>query len=166
MDFQIGDTVIHRVHGFGKIVSIEEMMNAGIIQPCYVVEIELMKLWVPVEKASEGSLRFPAKRNQFRALFNILRAPGESLPDQQYQRQMELRQRTQNRTLEGLCHVIRDLTDRSRHHTLNQNDSQVLYRAKESLLDEWVISQGTLRSDASRELDELLGGDQPKPKDK
>jgi RNA polymerase-interacting CarD/CdnL/TRCF family regulator len=85
---------------------------------------------------------------QFELLFDILRTPGDRLPDQQYQRKIELRERMQKTTVEGLCHVIRDLRDRKRKHTLNQNDSSVLYRAEELLLDEWVLALGDERTSA------------------
>lgn len=65
----------------------------------------------------------------------------------------------QKSTLGDLCHVIRDLNDRARYHTLNQNDSTVLFRAEEHLLDEWVLSLGAERSIALQELEILLQGD-------
>jgi hypothetical protein len=42
---------------------------------------------------------------------------------------------------------------------LNQNDSTVLFRAEEHLLDEWVLSLGAERSIALQELEILLQGD-------
>lgn len=159
MNFKVGDTVVHWTHGLGKIIAIDEMLLAGNKQQYYVVEVELLKLWVPVENAEEGSLRFPSESSQFILLFDILRVQGKQLPDHQYQRKIDLRERMQKRTLGSLCHVIRDLRDRSRLHSLNQNDSSVLFRAEELLLDEWVHSLGTKRSNALSELEILLRSD-------
>ncbi len=159
MDYEVGDAVVHWTHGLGTIIAIDEIHLAGITQQYYVVEIEPLKLWVPFAEAHGGSLRFPTESTQFKRFFNILRTPGESLPDNQYQRKLLLRERMQKRSLEDLCHVIRDLTDRSRHHPLNQNDASVLFRAEEHLLDEWALSLGVERSKALRELEILLRGD-------
>ena len=159
MNYEVGDTVVHWTHGLGRVIAIDEMQLSGITQKYYVVEIQLLKLWVPVAEAQEGSLRFPTETAQFKRLFDILRTPGESLPDNQYQRKLTLRERMQKSTLDGLCHVIRDLTDRSRHHTLNQNDASILFRAEEHLLDEWALSLGVERSSALRELEVLLRRD-------
>lgn len=159
MNFEVGDTVVHWTHGLGTVIAIDEMHLAAITQQYYVVEIELLKLWVPIAEAQEGSLRFPTESAQFKKLFDILRMPGKSLPNNQYQRKLNLRERMQKRSLEGLCHVIRDLTDRSRYHPLNQNDASVLFRAEEHLLDEWALSLGVERSNALRELEVLLRGD-------
>lgn len=159
MNYAVGDTVVHWTHGLGTVIAIDQMDLAGKMQQYYVVEVNLLKLWVPVEEASGGSIRLPTESVTFRLLFDILRMPGKGLPEKHQQRKIVLRERMQKRTLEGLCHVIRDLTDRSRHHTLNENDAAVLYRAEEHLLDEWVFSLGAERSHALRDLEVLLRGD-------
>lgn len=157
--YNIGDTIVHWTYGLGTIVAIDQKDIAGVTQQYYVVAVEPLKIWVPVEEANGCSIRFPTESIHFTALFDILRTPGELLPDHQFQRKNELRDRMQKRTLGALCHVIRDLTDRSRQHPLNQNDTSVLSRAEEHLLDEWVLSLGAERSTASSELDVLLRGD-------
>lgn len=163
MNYNIGDTIVHWTHGLGTVIAIDEMDLAGTTQQYYVVQVQQLKLWVPVEEANEGSIRFPTESGRFEGLFEILRLAGEPLPNQQYQRKIALRERMQKRTLEDLCHVIRDLSDRSRQHTLNQNDASVLFRAEEHLLDEWVLSLGAERTKALSELEVLLKGDISEP---
>lgn len=158
MNYEIGDTVVHWTHGLGKVIAIDEMNLSGTTQQYYVVEVQLLKLWVPIEEGNKGSIRFPTEKIQFDMLFDILRMSGERLPDNQYQRKLVLRERMQKRTLADLCHVIRDLTDRSRSHTLNQYDAFVLFSAEEHLLDEWVLSLGAERSDALSALEVMLQG--------
>jgi len=161
MNYEIGDTIVHWTHGLGTVIAIDQMDLAGITQEYYVIKVDLLKLWVRVEDANAGSIRLPTERVEYTLLFDILRTPGKLLPDNQYQRKNQLRERMQKRTLEGLCHVIRDLTDRSRDHTLNQNDAAVLFRAEEHLLDEWVLSLGVERTNALHELEGLLGTSLP-----
>jgi CarD family transcriptional regulator len=156
MNYEIGETVVHQTHGLGTVIGIDQMNLAGKTQQYYVVKVDNLDLWVPVEEAHLGAIRLPTERVHFKVLFDILRTPGKRLPEKQYQRKIDLRERMQKSTPEGLCHVIRDLTDRSRQHTLNQNDAAVLYRAEEQLLDEWVLSLGVDRSSALSELEELL----------
>lgn len=164
MNFKIGDTIVHWTHGLGTVIAIDEMDLAGVTQQYYVVQVQLLKMWVPVDEADQGSIRLPTESAKFEELFHILRRPGEPLSNQQYQRKLALRERMQKRTLEDLCHVIRDLTDHARQHTLNQNDAGVLFRAEEHLLDEWVLALGAERSEALQELEDLLKEDSPQPK--
>lgn len=156
MFYKIGDIVVHWTYGVGSVIAIEDIQLAGVSRSYYVIEIASLKLWVPVDEAMNGSLRHPMEGNQFKHLFEILRMPGQVLPDRYFQRKIALRNRMQKRTLEGLCHVIRDLTDRSRNHSLSSEDASVLFSAQESLLDEWVISLGTERSKALMEMEVLL----------
>ncbi len=154
--FKIGDVIVHWTYGLGTVVGIDQKDIGGIAQQFYIVEVGLLKIWVPVEEVELSSIRFPTESSRFRANLDILRTLGEQLPEHQFKRKIELRDRMQQRTLGDLCHVIRDLTDRSHQHSLNQNDSSVLFRAEEHLLDEWVISLGAERSNALGELKQLL----------
>ena len=159
--YHIGDTIVHWNYGLGTVVAIEERDIGGVTQLYYVVDVENLQLWVPVEEANVSSLRFPTESFQFEALFDILRTPGETLPDNQYQRRLELQERMHKKTLADLCHLIRDLADRSRQFPPNQNDNIALSRAEEILVDEWVRSLGVERATANDELDLLLRGGLP-----
>ena len=163
MEYKIGDTIVHRTYGIGTVTAIEQKHIAGVTQQYYVIEVDLLKLWVPVISANEGSLRFPAKSVQFKMYFNILRRPGKQLPDNNFQRRNELRDRMKTRALEDLCQIIRDLKDRSRHHSLTQNDISVLSHAEKSLLDEWVLSLSVDRTNAEHKLEDLLSENIPEP---
>lgn len=163
MIYKVGDTIVHWAHGVGKVVAIDQKDIAGAAQQYYVVEVAQFKLWVPVDDANEGSIRLPMDSDQFVKLFDVLRIPGGALPDNQYLRKMELSKRMQKRTLVEVCRVLRDLKDRSRKHTLNQNDSALFMRAEEYLLSEWVIAMGVERSIAHQELDALLQGNLSEP---
>jgi len=156
MNYDIGDTVVHWTHGVGKVIAIDQIKLDEIAREYYVVEIGLLKLWVPIDEENIGAIRQLTASDQFQGLFEILRKVGKDLPDNQFKRKLELRERMQKRTLEGVCHVIRDLTDRSLQHPLNQNDSSILYHAEEHLLDEWSLSMSIDRNDALHELEELL----------
>lgn len=158
-NYKIGDTVVHWTHGLGKVVAIDEMHLSGMKQVYYVVEAGVLKLWVPVEEANTASIRLPVESGTFRQMIRILQTPGVQLAANPYKRKAELKDRMQKRTLADLCHLIRDLANLSRHKALNENDADVLFRAEEFLLDEWVYSLGTERSHAQDELDHLLRGD-------
>jgi RNA polymerase-interacting CarD/CdnL/TRCF family regulator len=156
MNYKIGDTVVHWTHGLGSVTAIEEIHLAENSKWYYVVEVQTLKLWVPIDEAMNGSLRLPMESSQFKSLLEILRTPAQPLPDRYFQRKLVLRNRMEKRTLEGLCNLIRDLTGRSRNHSLSSEDSSVLFSAQEHLLDEWVVSLGTDRSEALQEMEVLL----------
>lgn len=156
MNYKNGDTIVHWTYGLGKIIRIEEKQLGEIKQPYYVVEINRLMIWVPVDEGNQGSIRFPLESQHFKALFDILRMQGEGLPDPYDKRKMKLQERMKKWTLPGLCHLIRDLSDLSQSHRLNPFDANVLSWAEERLLDEWVFSLGTERSKAIDEMNIFL----------
>jgi len=160
MTYQIGDQVVHRNYGPGKIIGIEEKQLGKKTCEYYVVETSQVTLWVPVD-AAENSLRFPAASAEFQELLTLLDGSGERLPDHHVERQDVLAIRMKNRTLEDICNVIRDLTSHSRNHPLNRNDNEIMRRAQEFLLNEWEMALGTPRAEARQELADLLQVIQP-----
>ncbi len=156
MNYHIGDQVVHWNYGPGRIIGIDEKVLENKARVYYVVEIGRTTLWVPVGEKGEKSIRPPTSRSEFKQLLNLLRGPGEQLPEQQYERQNQLAERMQKRTLSDVCFIIRDLVTRSRTQRLNRNDSETLKRAEEFLLSEWELSMGTPREAAEHELESLL----------
>jgi RNA polymerase-interacting CarD/CdnL/TRCF family regulator len=160
MNYQVGDQVIHSTYGPGMITAFDEKSLAGQTRRYYVVDTGELTLWVPIDEMIENRIRPPTGSFEFKTFLKILRSPGEGLPDQHNERKNQLVERMHNRALENICFVIRDLSTRSLHHTLNFNDRSILKRAEEYLLDEWELSLGTERSSALRELEVLLTEDQ------
>jgi RNA polymerase-interacting CarD/CdnL/TRCF family regulator len=156
MNYQIGDQVVHWLYGLGKVTSIDEMSLAGQTRLYYVVVIDQLTIWVPVVETGQSCLRIPTTSSDFKLLLNLFDGPGTQLPDHQHERQKELAQRMQRKTLGDICHIICDLNSRSRVQKLTRNDYSVLKRAKELLLIEWEVSLGTPHASALRELDVLL----------
>jgi RNA polymerase-interacting CarD/CdnL/TRCF family regulator len=155
MTYQIGAQIIHKNYGPGKITGIEEKQLGKKACEYYVVETSQVTLWVPVD-AAENSLRFPVENVEFQELLALLYGSGERLPDHHVERQNVLALRMKNRTLEEICNIIRDLTSRSRNHSLNRNDNEIMQRAQEFLLNEWEMVLGIPRTEARQELADLL----------
>ena len=161
MQYQINEQVIHWTFGAGKIIAIDEKTLGGKTRLYYVFEAEGTTLWVPVEEGEESSLRPPTPSADFLELLDVFNTPGESLPDQQYQRQTELATRMRRKTLYDVCCVIRDLTARAHTRKLNRNDAEILRRAEDMLLAEWELSLGADRQQAQRELERLVSAIPP-----
>jgi CarD family transcriptional regulator len=155
MDYQIGDQVVHRNYGPGKIIAIDEKQLSGEFRTYYVVEAGELTLWVPID-AAENSIRYPTSETAFKEMLNYLSGEGEPLPEHQTERYEALAARMKSRSLMDICLILRDLTARSRNHLLNRNDNEVFKRAEEYILNEWELAMGTPRVIARQELESLL----------
>lgn len=155
--YVIGDRVIHRNYGPATITGIEKKQLGKKTDEYYVLETGQATLWVPVD-ATEFSIRYPLDTARFQELLTLLYGVGERLPDHHAERSEVLAIRMKNRTLTDLCHIIHDLTSRSRSQPLTKNDNEFLARAQDLLLNEWETVLGTPREIARQELTKLLQG--------
>src|SRR5512135_908182 len=142
MDFHIGDKVIHCTHGLGDIVDIEEKTIQGHLTNCYVLRIDEMQVWVPVDDPQQRSLRRPVQPEEFDRLFSILTGPSNQLQDDRILRKDQLLAGLRDGQLASICHVVRDLTVYKRVRKLNDQENSILERATKSLLTEWTYSLG------------------------
>ena len=81
MGFQIGDKVIHCTFGLGEIVNIEEKTIRGQLANCYVVRINDLTTWIPINDQEQHTLRLATLPAEFDKFSAILTDAGESLPE-------------------------------------------------------------------------------------
>lgn len=158
MVFQVGDHVIHKSHGLGKIVKLEEKVISGRTTRCYVVQFQDLTVWVPIEDTGESNLRLPTSRSEFEAVFSILRSTGETLSTNRFERKTQLMEKMQDGRIESICQVVRDLSDFRSDKKLNENDVAVLERAQSFLLNEWKLVFSVSTSEARQKLTQMLNG--------
>ena len=156
MTFQVGDTVIHSVHGLGEVVNIEERMIHEHIRNCYVVQTHNLTVWVPIENGEQHSLRSPCSKREFKSLFRVLNGPCEPLPEDRLERKRLLLGLLKDGQLKSIFRVVRDLSSFANKKKLSDEDKAILERASNSLLTEWVFSLGTPLNQARQEMGELL----------
>jgi RNA polymerase-interacting CarD/CdnL/TRCF family regulator len=156
MGFEVGDKVVHRSYGSGEIVQLDRKELSGRSALYYVVKIRDLTLWVPASDNEVGNLRPPTPAAEFKQLFTILTSPGEPLPEDRLDRKQKISDLMKAGTLESICRVICDLNLQQRTKKLNENDLQIMERARQFLLSEWQLAFSVTPQQAERELNELL----------
>lgn len=156
MDFNVGDQVIHKSYGPGEILQLDEKQISGRKETYYMVQTSNLTLWVPVTEEGPSSLRLVTPVSEFKKLFFILKEEGEHLPEDRFERKQQLQERLKDGNLASICRVVRDLHELGRIKKLNEYDSALMERAKNFLLNEWVIAFSIPRQQAEKELQGLL----------
>ncbi len=156
MDFQVGDTVMHWNYGLGQIMGKEERQVNGESKLYYVVKIQDLVVWVPVDEMLGARLRLPTPAAAFQRLFAILSGPAETLPNDRRERKTNLRDRMAGGDPESICHVIRDLSILIGKKSLNLDDQTTLKRARSLLLEEWGYALQIPPAQAEHTLGQLL----------
>ena len=156
MGFRIGDKVIHCTYGLGEITRIEEKVINDQLTNCYVIQLNNMIIWVPMDDLGQNSLRVPTPPEEFINTLPILSSPNESLLEDRVLRKKQLSDQLKDGQLTSICRVIRDLTYYQRKSKLNDQERSILDRATRSLLTEWTFSLGTNQHQAQQAMESML----------
>jgi CarD family transcriptional regulator len=159
MDFKVHDQVIHWAYGLGEIIQLDEKEVSGQVSKYYIVDIAQtnnLTLWVPVSENGECRLRYVTPESEFKKLFKVLASHGEAVPEDRLLRKTQMMERLKDGRLDSVCRVIRDLTEFGRKNKLSEYDNTILERAKQFLLNEWVIALSVPVQQAEQELQTIL----------
>lgn len=157
VEFQVGDRVIHWVHGLGEVTRVDEKVLSGQTRLYYEVQMNSLTLFIPVDEKIGNCLRRPTTESEFKKLFRILASPGKPLPPDRYERQTYLMDKLNDGTLKSVCVVVRDLTQHKKVEKMNESDNSILNRARNSLLNEWSGVFSIPVQQAEIELQGMLG---------
>jgi CarD family transcriptional regulator len=155
LTFQIGDKVIHSVHGFAEIINVESKVISGISQEYYVVKTKTLIIWI-LKCQQTNNLRLPTLKSIFTRLETILRSHQEPFSNLRNERRSQIHTRITDGAIESICCLIRDLSFIRRNHHLNEYESTIYKRAVNNLLDEWQYSMSISQAQAMSELNALL----------
>ncbi len=157
MSFEIGDKVIHCTFGLGEIIQIEEKVINGNLTKCYVIQLNDMTIWVPMDDSGQSSLRVPTPPDEFIKTLPILSSPNEILLEDRLLRKKQLTDQLKDGQLASICRVVRDLSHYQRNSKLNDQERSIFDRAVNSLLTEWTFTLGTTQLKAHQTMERLLG---------
>ena len=157
MGFYVGDKVFHCAFGLGEVTQIDEKVINGHLSSCYVIQLNDMTVWVPLDDAGQSSLRSPTPPDEFINTLPILSSPNEVLLEDRVLRKKQLNDQLKDGHLASVCRVVRDLTYYGRNSKLNDQEKSILRRAVNSLLTEWTFTLGTPQIQAHEAMDSMLG---------
>ena len=157
MGFCIGDKVFHCNFGLGEVTQIEQKVINGHLTSCYVIQLNDMIIWVPMDDSEQSSLRSPTHPDEFIKTLPILSSPNEILLEDRVLRKKQLTDQLKDGHLESICRVVRDLTSYGRNSKLNDQEKSILERAVRSLLTEWTFTLGTSQIQAHQAMERMLG---------
>jgi RNA polymerase-interacting CarD/CdnL/TRCF family regulator len=155
MPFAVGDKVVHRYHGPGRIARLDHVQAHSGTRECYVVDMgHRLIVWVPIDGMSEQCLRPPLTASALDSLAEILRSPAQPLKSVSREREQQIKLLMKDGSPRVLCALVRDLTAYVARKVPNTNDATVLEKARGILLAEWQLATDV--PDASAEIDALL----------
>lgn len=155
MPFNVGDWVVHPLHGVGQVINLERKQFAQAAQLYYEIAIAQGTLWVQVETPPAGLRGLTAKADLPRYRAVLLSSPVPLSKDH-YQRREELRGRLKQGTFLVKCEVVRDLTAHGWQKRLSEVDAALLRSTRDGLCQEWAEAEAVTVAEAASEVEALL----------
>ncbi len=157
MQFQVGDRVVHPVHGVVTVEGFSEQRFAGNTpRHYYQVAAGSLTVWVPLDDRGATVLRRLASKDTLNMCRRLLKSRPGSLDKDRRVRQSEITNRLRSAGLTGLSEIVRDLTALSWRQPLGKSEQDLLKKARKALSEEWAAVDGVTATTALGEIEALL----------
>lgn len=157
MQFQIGDRVVHPVHGVGTIKTFSKQLFLGEqAREYYQVMVGATTVWVPLNEQGSTVLRKIAAKGSLDECRRLLKRHPIPLDRDRKIRELELARLLKGKLLPALCETVRDLMAHSQQVPLGRTEGDLLKKTFKALCEEWAASDGVTAAIALGEIESLL----------
>ena len=142
--FQIGDKIVHPMHGAGIVESIVQKKVNGVVREYYVLKLPVrsMVVMVPTEHCEEIGVRPILEPEQAARVMEALPSIQVEMTQNWSRRYRENMERLKSGNLLEVARVIKGLMQRDVARGLSTGERKMLHSAKQILISEIVMCQG------------------------
>lgn len=141
--FQIGDKVVHPMHGAGIVESIVQKKVNGVMRDYYVLKLPVraMVVMIPTENSEEIGVRPIVDREQADRVLEEIGSLQVEMTQNWNRRYRENMERLKSGDLFQVACVVKGLMLRDVDRGLSTGERKMLHSAKQILISELVLSQ-------------------------
>ena len=156
--FQIGDKVVHPMHGAGVIDSIVQRRVAGQVQEYYQLKLSVgnMVVMVPTDNTGEVGMRPVVSGAKAEELMSEMEGIEVDMTSNWNRRYRENLVRLKSGDLLEVARVIKGLTIRDQKRGLSTGERKMLHSARQILISEIVLSKSVSYESVEEELNTAL----------
>jgi CarD family transcriptional regulator len=160
MTFTVGETVVYPHHGAALIEAIETRIIKGEEKAYLVLKVAQgdLTVRVPADNAEYVGVRDVVGADGLERVFDILRAPHTEEPTNWSRRYKANVEKIASGDVNKVSEVVRDLWRRDRERGLSAGEKRMLAKARQILVSELALAEGTNEDKAEALLDEVLAG--------
>jgi CarD family transcriptional regulator len=160
MTFEVGETVVYPHHGAALIEAIETRVIKGEEKMYLVLKVAQgdLTVRVPAENAEYVGVRDVVGQDGLERVFEILKAPHTEEPTNWSRRYKANVEKIASGDVNKVAEVVRDLWRRDRERGLSAGEKRMLAKARQILVSELALAEGTNEDKAEVLLDEVLAG--------
>src|SRR5689334_1368933 len=159
MTFTVGETVVYPHHGAALIEAIETRVIKGVEKQYLVLKVAQgdLTVRVPAENAEIVGVREVVGEEGLDRVFQVLRAPHTEEPTNWSRRYKANLEKLASGDVNKVAEVVRDLWRRDKERGLSAGEKRMLAKARQILISELALAEGTNEDKAEVVLDEVLG---------
>lgn len=156
--FQIGDKVVHPMHGAGIVESIVTKKVNGVVRDYYTLKLPVrsMLVMVPVENSSEIGVRPVVGRDVADQVLSAIPGIEVEMTQSWNRRYRENMERLKSGNIFEVARVVKGLMRRDMDKGLSTGERKMLHSAKEILISEIVLSQNSSYEDVEAHLNAVM----------
>lgn len=141
--FQIGDKIVHPMHGAGVIECITEEKISGKMMSFYVFKMPIsgLTLKIPTENADTIGIRSVSERGEIERVIREIPNLSIDMTANWNHRYRENMERLKSGNLLEVAGVIKALMHRDSERGLSNGERKMLHNAKQILISEIVLSE-------------------------
>ena len=156
--FQVGDKVVHPMHGAGIVDSIVQKKVDGVVRDYYILKLpnRSMVVMIPTDSSDEIGVRPVVDREQADRVLAAIPTIQVEMTSNWNHRYRENMERLKSGDLLEVARVIKGLTARDMKRGLSTGERKMLHAAKQILISEIVLSKSVSYESAEEALNTAL----------
>lgn len=143
--FQVGDKIVHPMHGAGIIDSIVQKKVNGVVRDYYILKIPVggMLVMIPTQSSDEIGVRAVVQQEDADKVIAAMPTIEVDMTQNWNRRYRENMLRLKSGDLLEVARVVKGLMLREGERGLSTGERKMLHSAKQILISEIVLSQNT-----------------------
>ena len=156
--FQVGDKIVHPMHGAGVIDRIVEKKINGVLRSYYELKLPVggMVVMIPTENCTEIGVRPVADREQGERVIEAMGTIEVPMDQNWNRRYRDNMLRLKSGDLLEVARVVKGLMLRDAQRGLSNGERKMLHSAKQILISELVLSQGSSYEEIEARINRAL----------
>ena len=156
--FQVGDKIVHPMHGAGVIASIVSKKGNGVVRDYYILKLPVggMLVMIPTEHTEEIGVRPVVDRDEADRLIAAMPDIEVDMTQNWNRRYRENMLRIKSGDLMEVARVVKGLMLRDENRGLSTGERKMLHSAKQILISELVLSQDASYEDVEKRINTAM----------
>lgn len=156
--FQVGDKIVHPMHGAGIVDSIVQKKINGVVREYYILKLPVgsMLVMIPTENSEEIGVRPVIDGEEADRVIAAIPSIEVDMTSNWNRRYRENMLRLKSGDLLEVARVVKGLTHRDEERGLSTGERKMLHSAKQILISEIVLSQNASYEDVEKRINTAM----------